>query len=156
MSSLLAAIIGLFRCFKTVARNLYQIVWRGVNMEQIKPADESKATANAWSNVVKATGEEPIFKAGDRVRISMRFPIGHFRVPNYIRGKHGIVESVIKPAAVNNEEEGYGRNAGKKRHYYRIAIPLSEVWEGYVGSVTDNLRIEVFETWLERFETGEE
>ena len=114
------------------------------------------AVADGWSGIVKATGEEPIFKAGERVRISMRFPIGHFRVPNYIRGKRGVVEAVIEPAAVNNEEEGYGRNAGKKRHYYRIAIPLSEVWEGYAGSLNDNLRIEVFETWLEKIETGEE
>jgi nitrile hydratase len=126
-------------------------------MEETKMAEKSvTAVADGWSDIVKATGEEPIFKAGERVRISMRFPIGHFRVPNYIRGKRGVVEAVIEPAAVNNEEEGYGRNAGKKRHYYRIAIPLSEVWEGYAGSLNDNLRIEVFETWLEKIETGEE
>jgi nitrile hydratase len=125
-------------------------------MVQIKPSGKSNAGTNFLSNIVKATGEEPIFRAGDSVRISMRFPIGHFRVPNYIRGKRGIVETVIEPAAVNNEEEGYGRNAGKKRHYYRIAIPLSEVWDGYTGSMNDNLRIEVFETWLERSEVEEE
>ncbi len=121
-------------------------------MEQIKTVDESNAATGFLSGIVKAIGEEPIFKAGDRVRISMRFPIGHFRVPNYIRGKRGIVETVIEPATINNEEEGYGRNAGKKRHYYRIAIPLHELWNGYAGSPDDNLRIEVFETWLERNE----
>jgi nitrile hydratase len=51
---------------------------------------------------------------------------------------------------VNNEEEGFGRNAGFKRHYYRIAIPMTELWAGYRGSPADGLRIEVFETWLER------
>ena len=117
-------------------------------------AEESAATVTSkLSGIVKATGEEPIFKAGETVRISMRFPIGHFRVPNYIRGKRGTVEAVIEPAAINNEEEGYGRNAGRKRHYYRIAIPLTEIWDGYSGSPNDNLRIEVFETWLEEFET---
>ncbi len=125
-------------------------------MEKIKTADESNAGTQIWLGIVKATGEEPIFKAGDVVRISMRFPIGHFRVPNYIRGKRGVVESVIEPAAINNEEEGYGRNAGKKSHYYRIAIPLSEIWDGYQGAPNDGLRIEVFETWLERFETEKE
>ena len=101
-------------------------------------------------NIVHADGEEPLFKAGDDVRISMRFPIGHYRVPNYIRGKHGRVEAVIEPRAVNNEEEGFGRNAGLKRHYYRIAVPLTELWPKYGGSPNDGLRIEVFETWLER------
>lgn len=104
-------------------------------------------------NVVKAMGEDPIFKVGDGVTISMRFPIGHFRVPSYIRGKRGWVEAVIEPVAVNNEEEGFGRNAGSKRHYYRVAIPLKELWPEYAGSSNDGLRIEVFETWLERLES---
>jgi hypothetical protein len=101
-------------------------------------------------NIVRAEGEEPLFKTGDNVKIAKRFPIGHFRVPNYIRGKGGRVEAVIEPPAVNNEDEGFGRNAGEKRHYYRIAIPLSELWPKYAGSPNDGLRIEVFETWLER------
>jgi hypothetical protein len=102
------------------------------------------------ANVVKAEDAEPLFKAGDSVKISVRFPIGHYRVPTYIRGKRGRVEAVIEPPAINNEDEGFGRNAGVKRHYYRIAIPLTELWPKYAGSKNDELRIEVFETWLER------
>jgi nitrile hydratase subunit beta len=107
-------------------------------------------SSKSFSPVVPAEGEMPIFKAGDQVKISERYPIGHYRVPHYIRGKFGTVEAVIEPAALNNEEEGFGRNAGLKRHYYRIAIPLTELWEGYVGSPQDGLRIEIFETWLEK------
>ena len=77
---------------------------------------EESAVSIGRLDVVKAQGEEPVFKAGDAVTISVRFPIGHFRVPNYIRGKHGWIESVIEPPGMNNEEEGYGRNAGNKRH----------------------------------------
>lgn len=100
-------------------------------------------------DVVMAEGEEPIFSTGDQVRVSMRYPVGHYRVPLYLRGKSGTVESIVKPPAVNNEEEGFGRNAGLKRHYYRIAVPLIEIWPDYAGSSRDELRIEVFETWLE-------
>ena len=99
---------------------------------------------------VLAEGETARFSAGDRIRISMRYPVGHYRVPRYIRGKNGIIEAVIEPRAINNEEEGFGRNAGSKRHYYRVAIALNELWTGYSGSTKDGLRIEVFETWLER------
>ena len=113
---------------------------------------EANEVSTTRVEVVKAQGEEPVFKAGDAVTISVRFPIGHFRVPNYIRGKRGWIESVIEPPAINNEEEGYGRNAGNKRHYYRVAIPLRELWPQYGGSDNDSLRIEVFETWLERSE----
>jgi len=101
-------------------------------------------------SVAKADGEEPVFTAGQRVRVGVRFPVGHYRVPRYIRGKHGIVENVIEPKAINNEEEGFGRNAGVKRHYYRIAFPLVELWPQYAGSARDGLRIEVHESWLER------
>jgi nitrile hydratase len=100
--------------------------------------------------IVAAEGENPLFGPGDSVRVMKRFPIGHYRVPHYIRGKRATVERIIEPPAVNNEEEGFGRNAGFKRHYYRIAIPMTELWAGYRGSPADGLRIEVFETWLER------
>jgi nitrile hydratase subunit beta len=112
-------------------------------------ARPSEPTATPLQDIVKAEGEEPLFRVDDDVRIATRFPLGHFRVPNYIRGKRGRVEIVIEPRAVNNEDEGYGRNAGEKRHYYRTAIPLSELWPKYAGSLNDGLRIEVFETWLE-------
>ena len=100
--------------------------------------------------VVKASGEEPIFQAGDRVIISSRFPVGHYRVPRYIRGKQCVIEAVIEPRAVNNEEEGFGRNAGQKRHYYRVAIPLIRILARLYGFGADGLRIEVFENWLRK------
>ena len=97
-----------------------------------------------------AEGETPAFSPGDRVRVLSRSPVGHYRVPTYLRGKAGSVEAVIEPAGIDNEEEAYGRNAGMKRHYYRIALPMTEIWPDYVGSPRDGLHIEVFETWLEK------
>jgi nitrile hydratase subunit beta len=105
-----------------------------------------------FPGILKDDGADPIFRAGDRVTISMRFPVGHYRVPQYIRGKKALVEDVLAPPAVDNEEEGYGRNAGLKRHYYRVSISLAELWPGYTGSHNDALRIEVYENWLERSE----
>jgi len=102
------------------------------------------------AEVVRALGEAPAFRAGERVRIAARSPVGHYRVPAYVRGRRGVVERVIAPRAIDNEEEAYGRNAGSRRHYYRIAIALAELWPDYAGPAGDGLRIEVFETWLER------
>lgn len=48
--------------------------------------------------IVTALGEEPVFRPGDAVRILTRNPIGHYRVPAYLRGKTGTVEAVIEPA----------------------------------------------------------
>ena len=102
------------------------------------------------AGVVWATGEEPLFQPEDRVKIAGRSPIGHYRVPLYLRGKEGVIEKIIEPIAIDNEEEGYGRNAGARRHYYRIAFTMRDIWPRYTGSPRDALHIEVFETWLER------
>ncbi|GAB6970571.1 MULTISPECIES: SH3-like domain-containing protein [Methylobacterium] len=100
--------------------------------------------------VVRAMGEMPTFEVGARVRISQRHPVGHYRVPLYLRGHDGVVERVIEPAGIDNEEEAYGRNAGSKLHYYRVAFAMAQLWPGYAAASRDSLRIEVFETWLER------
>ena len=105
---------------------------------------------NPSLHTVKGFGDQPALKAGDFIRVSVRYPVAHYRVPRYIRGKQGVVETVIERALVNNEEEGFGRNAGALGYYYRVAIPLTELWPGYAGSPKDGLRIEVFETWLEK------
>ena len=102
------------------------------------------------ARVVTAVGETPLFEIGDRVRVMTRAPVGHYRVPTYLRGKSGVVDAVIVPTAVDNEEEAYGRNAGSRRYYYRIVVPMTSIWPDYEGSPRDELRIEVFETWLER------
>lgn len=99
---------------------------------------------------VAAAGEIPCFEPGDAVRVLTRFPFGHYRVPLYLRGKTGTVEAVMDPVAVDNEAEGYGRNAGSRLHYYRVAFAMTELWPNYAGSPSDGLRVEVFETWLER------
>jgi nitrile hydratase len=106
--------------------------------------------AGLQPGIVRALGEEPVFGPGDSVIVATRSPVGHYRVPVYLRGKRALVEAVIEPAGIDNEEEAFGRNAGSKRHYYRIAVPLADLWPGYAGSPRDGLRIEVFETWLER------
>lgn len=110
-------------------------------------------TTGRDERVVWAFGEAPRFTSGERVRIARRFPIGHYRVPVYLRGKTAVVERVIEPAGIDNEEEAYGRNAGSRLHYYRVAVPMNELWPDYGGSPRDGLRVEVFESWLER--TGE-
>ena len=111
---------------------------------------QDDANAPALANIVLALNEAPIFAPGDPVRVQTRQPIGHYRVPIYLRGKSGTVETVIEPTAVDNEQEGFGRNAGRRRHYYRVAFAMSEIWPDYAGAARDCLSIEIFESWLQR------
>jgi len=50
-------------------------------------SDNTGQTASPLSGLVYALGEKPIFHPGDHIRISARSPIGHCRVPLYLRGK---------------------------------------------------------------------
>jgi nitrile hydratase len=100
--------------------------------------------------IVAAEGELPEFAAGDRVRVLTRSPIGHYRLPIYLRGKIGVIETVIQRMAVDNEDEGFGRNAGSKGHYYRVAFRMLDVWPEYLGAASDGLCIEIFQSWLEK------
>ncbi|MGV2079922.1 MULTISPECIES: SH3-like domain-containing protein [unclassified Rhizobium] len=109
-----------------------------------------KAAIEKIAGIVPAQGEVPSFHEGDDVSIATRSPIGHYRMPTYLRGKRGKIEAIMPVMAVDNEEEGYGRNAGSKGHYYRVAIPMTEIWPDYEGSPNDGLRIEIFENWLEK------
>lgn len=106
--------------------------------------------ASPLASVVPALKELPAFSEGQLVRVLERAPIGHYRVPIYLRGHVGTVERVIEPAMIDNEEEGYGRNAGNRLHYYRVSFAMTEVWDDYEGSPRDELHIEIFETWLEQ------
>jgi hypothetical protein len=113
-------------------------------------ADQALRERSAAFGIVTATGELPMFASGDRIRVKNRSPIGHYRVPQYLRGKLGMVVSLIEPVAVDSEEEGYGRNAGSRLHYYRLAVALAEIWSEYIGPSSDHLYIDVYETWLEK------
>jgi nitrile hydratase len=88
------------------------------------------------------------FKAGDTAKITVKFPIGHYRVPVYMRGKEvKIVRSLGR--YINPEEEAFGKNAGNKLWYYLVSISQKDLWPDYKGVDEDLLEIEVFENWLE-------
>jgi nitrile hydratase subunit beta len=103
-----------------------------------------------FPEVVLASGERPSFRVGDRVRVLARSPIGHYRVPTYVRGRTGAIQRIIEPAQLDNEREGFGLNAGSKLRYFRTAFFLLELWPNYQGPSNDTLFIEIYETWLER------
>jgi nitrile hydratase len=88
------------------------------------------------------------YRIGSIVNVSVRYPIGHYRVPTYMRGKQVKVVRVLGKY-INPEEEAFGRNAGSKLWCYMVSIPQKDLWQGYNGEEKDLLEIEIFEPWLE-------
>jgi pimeloyl-ACP methyl ester carboxylesterase len=62
--------------------------------------DQFLSTAGLLAEIIRSAGQSPIFRPGDRIRISSRSPVGHYRMPFYLRGKRGLVEAVIEPSVV--------------------------------------------------------
>lgn len=87
------------------------------------------------------------YRTGDRVRVHAANPPGHRRVPAYIRGAVGVIESYCG-AFRNPEELAYGFDGLPRRHLYRVRFMQVEVWADYEGGQRDTLDLEVFEHWL--------
>ena len=88
------------------------------------------------------------FKPGDRVRVRVGSPPGHFRTPTYIQGKIGAVERVHGDYR-NPESLAYGGDGLPKQPLYLVRFSQSHVWRTYARAVADQLLMDVFEHWLE-------
>ena len=90
---------------------------------------------------------DPVYQFGDTVGIIDAYPPGHRRVPNYIKGKTGVIERYCG-AFINPEERAYGFDGVPKRHLYRVRFNQTNIWEDYDGPAEDTLDIEIYEHWL--------
>ena len=64
----------------------------------MEDASSTATTANEVHRRGASTCREtPVFRPGERVRVMERFPIGHYRVPLYLRGRTGVVERLVNP-----------------------------------------------------------
>ena len=91
---------------------------------------------------------EPKFQPGDRVRIRVGEPPGHFRTPRYVQGKMGQVER-IHGAYRNPETLAHGGDGLPEQVLYLVRLDQAEVWESYTAPRHDTLLIDIYEHWLE-------
>lgn len=90
----------------------------------------------------------PRFQPGNKVRIRVASPPGHFRTPEYIQGKVGVIEA-IHGAYRNPESLAYGGDGLPKQFLYLVRFDQADIWEEYDSSPRDTLLIDVYEHWLE-------
>ena len=88
------------------------------------------------------------FKPGDRVRIRVGSPPGHFRTPVYIQGKAGRIETVHGEFR-NPESLAYGGDGLPKQFLYLVGFDQTHVWRQYQAPLQDKLFIDIYEHWLE-------
>ena len=88
------------------------------------------------------------YAPGDKVQVREAYPPGHVRTPFFVRGHRGEVQE-IAGVFPNPEELAYGRNGLPGVPLYRVSFKQSEVWDGYGGSASDTLVVDIYEHWLE-------
>ena len=89
------------------------------------------------------------FKAGQGVRARNLHPVGHTRLPRYVRGKRGTVlrdHGVWALQDTNVDGEPLG---AKPQHVYTIRFAARELW-GDAASPRDSMFVDLWEDYLER------
>lgn len=88
------------------------------------------------------------FRLGDRVRVRVGSPPGHFRTPAYIQGKTGIIEG-LHGAFPNPESLARGGDGLPTQFLYLVRFDQTHLWQRYPTSLQDKLLIDIYEHWLE-------
>ena len=94
------------------------------------------------------------YQPGERVRIRVASPSGHYRTPSYIQGKVGVIEAV-HGAFRNPETLAYGGDGRPKQTLYSVRFDQTHIWapdesaEPVPFGQNDRLLIDIYEHWLE-------
>jgi nitrile hydratase len=92
---------------------------------------------------------KPRFKAGQRVRARNINPVGHTRLPRYVRGRLG---TIVRDHGVFNlqdtDPEGYTLG-NSPQHVYTVRFSARELW-GNQAAARDSVFADVWDDYLER------
>ena len=98
-------------------------------------------------------GATPRFAAGDRVRARNLNPRHHTRLPRYVRGHEGVIESVW-PAAILPDDNAHVAGPGDRRSFepvYTVVFDAQELW-GDDSRDRDRVGVDLWESYLEPVE----
>jgi nitrile hydratase subunit beta len=96
----------------------------------------------AFLNVAVA----PHFQAGQRVRARNMHPVGHTRLPRYVRGRTGVIEM---DRGVQAFPDTVAQALGQKpQHVYSVRFAARELW-GEQASPRDAVYLDLWDDYLE-------
>jgi nitrile hydratase len=86
------------------------------------------------------------FQAGQRVRARNMNPVGHTRLPRYVRGKIGTIERDADVEELQDSDiQGLG---AKQQHVYSVRFTARELWGDQAG-LRDSVYVALWEGYLE-------
>jgi nitrile hydratase len=114
--------------------------------EPAAPEPNKPDYAPTAAGSLRTVEEAPTFTVGESVRAKDMSPAGHTRLPGYVRGHSGRIES-IQPAHLLPDTHAHfeGENP---QHVYTVSFDSQELWG--TDAEPFRLTIEMFETYLEK------
>ena len=94
---------------------------------------------------VEGPATEARFKAGDKVVARRDIATMHTRLTGYVRGRPGVVDSVIRPQPLPDEK---AVGTIRREQTYVVRFRMSDLWPEAGGS-TDSLQIDMWDSYLE-------
>jgi nitrile hydratase subunit beta len=125
---------------------------RGLPASGAAKATPALTPAKAASLIAKGVGTRrdvvvaPRFRVGQRVRARTINPVGHTRLPRYVRGRAGVVD---RDHGVFVFPDTNAHFLGEKpQHVYSVRFAARDVW-GDQASPNDSLYIDLWDDYLE-------
>jgi nitrile hydratase subunit beta len=111
----------------------------------LKPGDAAMVPFRIPQVMLK-TAASPRYQIGQRVRARNINPIGHTRLPRYVRGRTGVIE---QPRCVQAfpDTSVYGRGENPQ-HVYSVRFAAHELW-GESASARDAVYLDLWEDYIE-------
>ena len=117
--------------------------------ELLTGALRSDGVARLLRNRRAARLDDPVsrrFKAGDRVVARNVHPVGHTRLPRYVRGRQGVID---RDHGVFVFPDTHALGLGKKpQHVYSVRFGARELW-GPDATARDTVYVDLWDDYLE-------
>jgi nitrile hydratase len=111
----------------------------------LRPADVERRLRNRRA----ARVDQPVptrFHAGDAVRARNLHPVGHTRLPRYVRGRQGVID---RDHGVFVFPDTHAAGQGKApQHVYSVAFAARELW-GLDAPPRDRVHVDLWDDYLE-------
>ena len=88
---------------------------------------------------------EPLFSVGDEIVVRNIHPVGHTRLPRYVRGKRGVIARIYGAQGFQDEPTVADSSP---QHVYSVVFEASELWGGN-AEPNQLLYIDMWECWME-------
>jgi nitrile hydratase len=86
---------------------------------------------------------------GDKVVVKNEHPLGHTRMPRYVRGRQGTIHLdhgiFVFP---DTNSLGEGKRKENPQHCYNVMFDASELW-GSVANARDRVYVDLWDDYLE-------